>query len=296
MRRWILAFSILFGFSLPVFAAGDASGPNQIALHLAVIDHMAFSDAAFDEVDTFVRESLPHVELKSLKVERSVFYSNRDRLRENLLQQITAAIAPNDVITHLIIDTHGDTSAGATTLAVLGKFNSGGGDSQLLELLAPLKGHVAPDVMIVLNSCSTLCGTDAADRVRGLLNDLDAPNGQVYGSTTPEVERPGALIGRSQWRAYFGDLAQLKLFITLGTALGLPAAYAMHSSYVASVAVASASIYAVALSMKAALARFGAVNLGRLMIFRNGELIENRPVEKYEARYEIYGSCSALFR
>jgi hypothetical protein len=292
MRRWFVAFSILLGFSLPVYA----SEPKEIALHLAVIDHMAFSEAAFAEVDTFIRETLPHLTLKSLKVESSVLRTGRERLREDLLTQLAEQIAPEDRITHLIIDTHGDTHDGSTKLAVLGNFSEGGGDSDLRELLAPLKGHVAPDVTIVLNSCSTLCGTDAADRVRGLLTDLEAPNAQVYGSTTPEVERPGALLGRSQWLAYFGDLSQLKLFTALGVALGVPYAYASHSPYLASIAGAAASLYALTIALKASMARFGGVNLGRLLVYRNGKVIENRAVEKYESRYEIYGSCSALFR
>jgi hypothetical protein len=295
MRRWFMVFSILLGFVLPARAT-SVTEPKEIALHLAVIDHMAFSEAAFAEVDTFIRENLHSVTLKSLKVETSVVHSDHEQLRAELLKQLELAISPEDRITHLIIDTHGDTHEGFTKLAVLGKFNSRGGDVDLRALLAPLRGHVAPDVTIVLNSCSTLCGPDAADRVRGLLADLEAPNAQIYGSTTPEVERPGALIGRRQWLAYFGDLAQLKLFTALGVALGVPLAYASDSPYVASIAGASASLYLITAALKAGLARFGAVNLGRIFTYRNGSLIEDRSVEKYEARYEIYGSCSALFR
>lgn len=292
MRLWLGLFSILLGFTLPVYA----SEPKEIALHLAVVDHMAFSEAAVAEVDQFIRETLPQLTLKSLKVEASVFHSDRERLRQDLLKQLETALGPTDRITHLIVDTHGDTHDGFTKLAVLGNFNAGGGDSSLRELLAPLKGHVAPDVTIVLNSCSTLCGPDAAERVRGLLNDLEAPDAQVYGSTTPEIERPGALLGRPQWRAYLGDLAQLKLFIAFGAALGVPFSYVSHSPLVTSVAIISASLYAITTALKASLAHFGTVNLGRLLVYRNGVAIENRAVEKYRARYEMYGSCRALFR
>lgn len=291
IRRFAL-IAILLAFSLPVFGAGRA----QIALHISIIDHMAFSDSAFDEVNSFVKENLPDLELKSVKVEASVFKTGRETVRQKVLAQLNGLLGADDRISHLIIDTHGDTRKDTTRLAILGDFSNEGADADLREILSPLKGHLEPDLTIVLNSCSTLCGAESAVRVRALLEELGTPDAQIYGSTTPEVERPGALVGRSQWRAYFGDLAQLKLFITLGAALGVPYSIGSHSHLVASVAVASASLYAIAAGFKAALAKFGAVNLGRLQIYRNGELLEDRPVEKYEARYEIYGTCSALFR
>ncbi len=291
MRRWIGLISILLGFSLPVCA----SESKEIALHIAVIDHMAFSEAAFTEVETFLTEALPSVTVRSVKVESSVFHENRDALRAQLLEQLSG-FRPDDRITHLIIDTHGDTRDGQTKLAVLGNFGADGADADLRAILEPLRSHLTPDLTIVLNSCSTLCGGDASIRVRGLLTELGVPDARVYGSVVPEVEKPGALIGRPQWLAHLGDLAQLKLFITIGVALGAPFAYATDGSYVGSIAAATASIYALTVAMKAAMARFGAVNLGRLMIFKNGALVEDRPVDKFGARFEIYGTCSALFR
>jgi len=290
MIRLSALFTLLIAFALPVFG----SAPKQIALHIALIDHMAFSDAAYNEVNTFVAEALPQLELRSIKVETSVLRNGTEAVRRKILDQLT--FQSEDRISHLIIDTHGDTRNGATQLAHLGEFSETGADEALSEILEPLRGHIEPDLTIVLNSCSTLCGTETALRVRALLADLGAPDARVYGSTTPEVERPGALIGRSQWRAYFGDLAQLKLFITLGAALGVPYSIASHGHLAISIAAVSASLYAITTGLKAALARFGAVNLGRLQIYRNGELVEDRPVEKYQARYEIYGTCSALFR
>jgi hypothetical protein len=315
MSRWLVALFILTGacvLSLPVFA----SEQREIALHIAVVDHMAFSLAAYDEVNEFIAENLPSKTLLSVKVEASVLRTEKERVHTELVDRLRDLLgerepgAARDVITHLIIDTHGATLSDATPndttrLAYLGDFGTRGVDSDLTTLLEPLRGHLASNVVIVLNSCSTLCGTtaEAGERARVLLRSVGAPNAQIYGSTTPEVERPGALLGRAQWLAYLGDVGQFKLFITLGAALGVPYSVLsdigsghFHPAHLPiAVASVAASLYVVTALMKAALARFGNVNMGRLMVFKNGRLLRDQTVEKYEARAAVYGSCSALF-
>ncbi len=301
--------------------AKDSASPlerRDVVVHIAVIDHIAFSDDGYDEVNEFLTENIPEATLLSVKVEGSILRLDRDRIRAELLQGLRGLLRPGDVISHLVIDTHGNTITqttpnDTTRLTHLGEFTNRSIDADLAAVLAPLAGRLLPSATIVLNSCLTLCGTtpEAAARAKTFLKALGAPNGQIYGSTTPEVEEPGALVGRSRLRGYLGDLDQFKLFMSLGLALGLPYAAVTdlgHSSFLLSqlplylkhagiaVGTVSASFYGLAVMMKAALARFGGINVGRIMIFKNGELQSDQPVDKYPARLAIYGlQCRALF-
>ena len=115
---------------------------------------MAFSRGAFDEVDEFVRKNLPTRELRSVAVEASVLGAVSPEVRASLARGL--ALQDGDVVGHLILDTHRSTEGALTKLAYMGAFGAEGLDASLASLLEPLRGHLAPDVVVVLNSCSTL--------------------------------------------------------------------------------------------------------------------------------------------
>ena len=204
-----------------------APAVTEVVVHIAIVDNMAFSRAAYNEVDDFIRENMPGKFLISTAAEASIVRKNREALRGQLWNGIIDGDMPeNGIITHLIVDTHGttlsvNTKDDTTRLAQLGQFSDKVIDEDLRAILAPLASHLSPNLIIVLNSCTTLCGTTeaAAKRAGTLLRELGAPNGQIYGSTVPEVEKPGALLGRNRWLQYITDLGQLKLFMSMGAAL-----------------------------------------------------------------------------
>lgn len=305
----VFAVSALNGVTGHALGLKRSAKATEVVVHIAIIDHMAFSTAAYDEVNDFIRENMPDKLLISHVVEASIVRNNREHIRSQLWNSIIDADMPeNGLITHLIVDTHGttlsvDTKDDTTRLAQLGQFSDKAIDQDLRTILAPLASRLSPSLVIVLNSCTTLCGTTeaAAARASTLLRELGAPNGQIYGSTTPEVERPGALLGRNRWLQYLSDVGQLKLFMSLGAALGVPISVLtqvsagvtdlptlmVHASL--SAVAATGGLLAITTAMKAFMARFAGLNVGRVMTFRNGRLLADHLVDKFDARMEIYG-------
>jgi hypothetical protein len=284
---------------------------RKVALHISFLDNTAFTQSSMDETDEFIRATLPDLKLISVKTVLPRLFARTLRARLEIQKQIRAQLAPDDLITHLILDTHGNTLKDEndeteliTTLAHVGHVSSKAGDKDFRSFFKFLKGRLAPDATVVLNSCSTLCGPEepASARAKMLLKELGIPNGQIYGAVVNEVDVPGALVRKGSLIRSFTDWRQFKLYAVVSSALSIPLAISASPDnhlHAAEIAVLGTAGFATTIQLaipfvKKAIARIQDVNRGRLLIFKNGKIVSNVEVKKYDDKLEIYGAnCSA---
>lgn len=167
---------------------------QKVALDIYVADEVAFrSQHAFYMKDVFAR-LYPQIQYRQVIVSRSMMGLNEEKTRRDLKEQIQNALAPNDSIEFLILDTHGNTilenSNDVTTLGAIGHIGPDGVDAHFDEIFSSIRHRAEPDLTVLLNSCSTFCGPPAKSEKRALafLDYFSAPHGRIYGAYVKEVD------------------------------------------------------------------------------------------------------------
>lgn len=305
----------MIGLTDRAFAISNTDSANSekpVILHISIIDNSAYTVSAIAETDLFLRRALPSARLISVKAHTSRFHIDEGSIRKTILNQLRKRTDSNDVISHLVIDSHGNTfpdnhdGTNYTRLSHLGEISETEVNDELKAILAPVSDLFAKDAKVVFNSCLTFCGTSesAANRAHVFLNELGITDGQIYGAVVKEMDSVGGYIEKGALRRALLDWRQLRFFSAIGAALGLPMAYFFeHGSvagYTADAALTTASITAVLhvgmQLIKRVFANDRSVNKGRLIIFKNGHVVSNTMVRKYDDKLKIYGAqCSATF-
>ncbi|RYZ71622.1 MAG: hypothetical protein EOP05_11845 [Proteobacteria bacterium] len=303
-------------------------------LHISFIDNSAFTSSAIAETDRFLKLAIPGAKLISVKAYVPRFSADPEELRTSIQKQIRKRVKSSDLITHLVIDTHGNTLAPKldlndpdieakkaayalktaeeqnaeklTILSHIGEVSRTAADQDFRVFFKLIKGQFADDATVILNSCLTLCGDGEApaERAKQFLKELGIPNGQIYGAVVPEVDSPGSYVKKGAIKRALTDWAQLKLFATIGVALGLPLAVVqywgdpvgMAQSGLLISAGTAALLHVTMPLVKRLAASLPDYNHGRLFIFKNGRKTSEANVRKYNDKLLIYGaSCSAAF-
>ena len=274
-------------------------------VRITITDGLAFTSATHNRMLKWLRKSFPEHEVMGVKASEGInLYKDPDfqKIRESLSAQIAALdLRPGDQVTHLDIATHGatDEENKTTLLKYIGGYGADGPGLRMKELLAPLKPYISPELVLVQNSCETLCGTEdeAIDRSRALLQYLGAPNGQIYGAITleangidfPSIGLPASLAASafilSQFMAADGGVSSFNDVLTwmqnntlaTWTTVGVMNALGLFRPII----IGAGSIDK-------------RHNIGRLIRFRNGKLDEFAVVHKNSNWKPIYSRISCL--
>jgi hypothetical protein len=193
MLKCRFALGLILSFLLPqVFSFASAS--QKIALDIFLSDQVAFrSQHAYYMKDVFAR-LFPDIEYRQIVVSNSLIGFNKQATRQEIQKELQTVLKPNEQIQFLILDTHGNTveSQGrlVTTLGTLGQVGPDGVDGNFDEIFRPIQNRAAPDLTILMNSCSTFCGPpeESQKRAQAFLDYFSAPHGRIYGAYVKEVD------------------------------------------------------------------------------------------------------------
>ena len=233
MRRLLLSLILL----LPAF--GNAQTPlapephtvKKIALDIVIADDIAIQTDSPEILRKMFADNLPDTEFRTVIVHaRTLMLPENPQLtqktREELIQKLQSVLNPGDVLTHLILDTHGDTlkkdGEVKTWLYIFGEISATGVDDNIRSAFAALKDHTSPDARVILNACSVFQGdeAEASQRAQTFLNFLNAPNGAIYGSSVEEVDT-NAFLGKYGGLKYMLPSKTLMMIQSgIGLALG----------------------------------------------------------------------------
>lgn len=289
----------MVGVLIAVAATAQA---REVVLHVAVTDGGAFSQQDASAIDRYISAKLPGERLVSIGARRTMGLRSKEAVAAELKARIAAVeLAPDERITHLIIDTHGDTVENdgklETKLTVIGNIADDGPNKDFDDIFAPIRGKLSRGATIVLNSCSTLCGTNdqAAARAKALLSYFGADAGRVYGAESLEMAVPGKLNKEFRLRDWIrlGDMGAMipSLMMALDGAYGLLTHTTPTDAAIAQLAFTSF------LFARPILNWTGLFNRGRIFIFDHGALTTVVPVRRYVNEAEIYNTetCSDVF-
>jgi len=215
MRSFSNCFVTLALLTAGHFSSADPASsvtPRDVILHLSFVDGISFTYHGQGEMDRMLAERNPGARIISLSASsKRLGYLTKwgaERARRRLLEQIKQLkLNDGESIRMLVVSTHGATRDSSSVLQHIGKITPTGLDEQAKEFFQPLQGKVHPAARLVLESCSTMCGTEkeAAERSRHLLQYLGADYGSLFGAVTPISNGPS--VGRSwKWAFLMGML------------------------------------------------------------------------------------------
>lgn len=190
---------VLISFAIVVPASA-----KDFALYISFEDGIGFTESAIQDDIAFIQENSPELEVHSIVVKDFLFRAHLPGasipLRRSFKKQIAqfaAAMGPDDRIKLLVLGTHGISLFNSRTyLQFFGGFTKSGVNWLLKFMLSPLQGRLATDARVVLNSCSTMCGTheEAAQRAGVLLKYLGVTEGSLFA-----LHVAGVMNDQSRW-------------------------------------------------------------------------------------------------
>jgi hypothetical protein len=192
---------------------------KDVILHISFTDGFAFTESGMRDLSEIFRKQLPTARIVTVQAPTKrlgyLTSAGAEAPRKKILDQLTnGLIGPNEQIRLMVLSTHASSTNSKTELQEVGAINATGLDSRAKEFFAPLAGLFSPDARIVLEACSTLCGTEqeAGQRVSRLLEFLRIPNGSLFGATTPLTSSYST---NNSWKMFFllglGTLAGTEL-------------------------------------------------------------------------------------
>ena len=116
---------------------------KSVVLDVVVTDEFAIQASTSEFRKRLFADYLPEAEFRQVIVKAPPFLRNaaaeKIRVHEELKAKIAAALQPGDTLTYLILNTHGETRDGATSLIELGHISQAGQDETLRDLFEPVK-------------------------------------------------------------------------------------------------------------------------------------------------------------
>ncbi len=294
---------------------------RSTAVNIGIFDGVALEESGIKSVTAFLQENLPCTKVIEISTP-GPFRKPKDQsgIRQELVRQMQEKLDADDLITHLVINTHAATkmenNSTFISLRYMGRVFSGGVDKEFAEAFAPLRGRMAQDASITFNSCKTFCGeaADAGNRAKAILDYLRVKDGSIYGAETFEMLLPGDLSSKfalgemiPNW-----DYTRMALPISFGFALatrGTASRSKNDGDFVRDMAetwplyIAGAEAFFIGTKGIGAriLSYMGKFNRGRIFKFSDGKLISALPVKKLlnlRSAYGISGNtiCSGKFQ
>jgi hypothetical protein len=313
--RLFLITGMFFLSSLSNFASAGGVF-KKVALDIYLADEVAYRTShAYYMQDVFAR-FLPGIEYRQVIVPNSSMGLNKEKVRQNIIDQLKTVLHPGDLIQFLILDTHGNTVEAdgelETTLAVLGKIGPARVDSDFDGIFSSIKNRTASDLTVILNSCLTFCGPveASAKRAQVFLNYFSAPNGRIYGAYVKEVDSlyrdPAGFKLRAlipSWKIYLSTTALLAAAVGMSPLLSghwnsvLMLKDALHGGLYLGLPFATLIETLTPIFSWLTLRTFA--NRGWLFSFHNGELQDQMEVQKPRDHQLILQrgvqSCQSLF-
>lgn|GEM_PF-2318820 len=268
---------------------------KSIVLNVVVADELAIQSSTSQILERLFKDRLPNAEFRRVIVQAGSpsvphLFSDKNRVHNELKQKIAEILQPGDTLTYLILDTHGETKAGATRLWHLGDISFAGGVSaEFADLFDSVKPSAASDLTIVMNACSVFCGGEnaAALRAETLLAYFGAVDGTIYGSTVPEVDTFAFEKKYSTWKDFMPSKKLFWISNSLGLMMSTTIALAVVATHDGNPWVYFGSTLAVMQALTSlrpylmkAFEAMKMVNVGYLFQFHRGKLIKAEFIQK----------------
>ncbi len=226
----LLALCLIFLQSTRAHADGQAGEPiKKVALEIYFYDNISIDKNSEDLFERMFTKLRPDLIYKRISIKAQRLGGNKQNIAAEIREKIAGALAPDERLAYLLIDTHGNTSEShsgrkVTKLQYLGNIYENGVDPDFNEVFSPIKDKATNDLRIILNSCSTFCGgqESAARRGEVLLNYFGAVNGGIYGSDTFEVAQSLDHADYIKWKYIRPSLKTFLTFTVAVTVLMLP--------------------------------------------------------------------------
>jgi hypothetical protein len=186
----VLVFSFWLIFSV------TARAENYL-IYISVEDGIAITRANREALSEIFASGLPDHRQMIISVNSLPDGIGSGKLPGIIAEKVAKAaraLKPTDTITHLILDSHGETIGQGTEaksrLVGLGEIYSDHLDSDLKSVLEPLRPFASKEMTVVLNACNTMCGSEdtATSRAKTFLDFMGATSGTFYGAVTTETD------------------------------------------------------------------------------------------------------------
>lgn len=311
-------FMAFVGLFLSLFAQKVSA--RDIILNLAFVDQMAIRQSDINGITDDLQEKYPNSEIVTLTApaKRLGYLTNAGRVaaRKGLTDKLTAlSLSHDDKISMIVISTHGSSGSkkNEISLSHIGKVSDvTGPNKDLKDFFNPILPYIADDAKVVLDSCSTLCGTDKSSMVRAVkfLNFLGAHNGTIFGATTSiasdgNILSPGkkmtmiyliAGLGLTEVHLFYSSAIGHNIFSEIHTPEGMVIKLLTNWAI-------SAAIFGVlhTMTMPAYIeiaSRIKLINFGKILNLRNGEVSNVQTTSYFFNKDEIFSktqSCRNLF-
>lgn len=305
--------------------ARDTSSENQkkTILVVSVLDDIALTEADISSFQRYVGKIFPEHQL----IHVTATYDGYSRplphdykyIREKIKSQMAEKILPNQIITHLVIMDHGNTSIDnaeerATLFRFLGGIDAKTVDETFKEIFNPLVGRFSSDAFVMLEACSTVCDSLywSQERVQVLMNYFKIKNGTLFGAYQEMLS-----MGYEFYFQFSQIKTRMKSFPFIFTSMSLALASQIHNVMSGSVNFGEALTYGlvthvVAPTVMKIFAYFKekteTVNWGYLYKLKNGFVEKIYDLNPYENQNElflklepkkvkaIHNSCYLLFQ
>lgn len=286
----------------------DEVAVKNITLIITLDDGLAFSASEVGIISNYLAYEDPESKVISVLQKSSRIGLFEESTRKRLGSKIRALDLSNKAITRLVINTHGgsyefeDKTGSATSLAYLGEFTETGPDETFREVFDPILDKFSEDLVIVLNSCSTLCGTPErrGQRVKGLFDYFKTKKGQIYGAYVTES---GSYLFGSPHTKLKNLIPSLRMFsfffLTSPAITTVPLTVFLDEISVGSMVVASTIFGLIPNVFRATIARLNgrhnSSNWGFIYEY-NGEIYNYKKINKAVSRFQtIYKKNSCEF-
>lgn len=162
---------LLIAMAVATFLFSKAALAKDVGLVIWMEDIAAFNKKSYAiEMDHY-RKTNPELEFKTI-----YFKSSKTKDFEERFQETLSELDSEDKISLLILATHGNTESktNRTSLSKLGTFGADGVNGDLKRMIELVGPKLSPNLKLLLESCSTFCGTkeNLLIRTRGLYNEL----------------------------------------------------------------------------------------------------------------------------
>lgn len=190
---------------------------QEATLVISLIDGLGFSQYHTDIIATYLENEDPSTDVISVTQRSSRLGLFEAATRSSLIKKLSEIDFSKYKIIRLVLNTHGssyklaDGSDSRTSLASIGEFGELGPDEDFKGVFDPIIDNFSEDLVIVLNSCSTLCTSaeHRGKRIKALFDYFKTKKGQIYGANVTET---GSYLFYSPYLKIKNFLPSLKLF------------------------------------------------------------------------------------
>lgn len=188
MKLYFLVLASLF-FQSQLLKAED------VALNLFFKDDVAFKQGDLQDFEDSLQKIYPSLKIRNIVIDVDRFESQSEKRFELVKEKVRSSVGVDDKIRILAIHTHGETRKKKgkfeTVLNHAGVISEDSLSPDFKNIFEPIRQHTSEDLVIVLNACSTLCGTETSvqNRAKTIFEYFGSKHGQLFGTKAPGASR-----------------------------------------------------------------------------------------------------------